>query len=265
MKYYSVNIDNFIDEIIKINAKIDKKIISKAFNFTKKAHHNQKRASGESYIVHPANVAYLLAEMQMDTSTVVAGILHDVIEDTSYSNTDIENKFGQEIAQIVEGVTKIESYNYKQKEKHRKKIQAENFRKLLMSVTKDIRVIIVKLADRLHNMRTLKYLNHDKQKRIARETMDIYAAIANRFGLGKIKWELEDLSFKYLHPKKYTTIRNIVASKKDKREYYILRVINIIEQSLKRNGIYSKISGRSKHFYSIFRKNKERKVPDEEI
>ncbi len=229
---------------------VDKDLIIKAFNFSYAAHKEQKRESGEPYIVHPLEVACILAEMGLDTSTIIAGLLHDVIEDTVYTFEDISREFNVEVATLVEGVTKLGLIKYKTKEEE----QADNVRKMLLAMAKDIRVILIKLADRLHNMRTLKYMPVAKQKQKAKETLDIYAPLAHRLGMSKIKWELEDLSLRYLNPNEYYNLVRIIAEKRVEREENINNIMQELQFNLNMVGIESEIDGRPKHFYSIYRK-----------
>ena len=231
-----------------VNINMD--MVDKAYNLAFEAHKEQKRDSGEPYIIHPIEVATILAELGMDTSTIVAGLLHDVIEDTEYTYDDIKNLFGEEVANLVSGVTKITKMEYKSKEEQ----QADNFRKMLLAMADDIRVIIIKLADRLHNMRTLKYRKKEKQKKTAMETLDIYAPLAHRLGISKIKWELEDLSFRYLHEEEYYDLVKQVAEKRTEREIYIKKIIEEMYNKLEEAGIDSDINGRPKHFFSIYKK-----------
>ena len=210
-------VEVLIQKIKENCTNVDLDVVNKAFNLAFEAHKEQKRESGEPYIIHPIDVAIILAELGMDTSTIVAGLLHDVIEDTDYTYEDIKNIFSEEIANLVGGVTKITKMEYKSKEEQ----QADNFRKMLLAMANDIRVIIIKLADRLHNMRTLKYMPKEKQKRISKETLDIYAPIAHRLGISKVKWELEDLCFRYLHEEEYYDLVNQIAEKRVERETYI--------------------------------------------
>ena len=231
-----------------VNINMD--MVDKAYDLAFEAHKEQKRDSGEPYIIHPIEVATILAELGMDTSTIVAGLLHDVIEDTEYTYDDIKNLFGEEVANLVSGVTKITKMEYKSKEEQ----QADNFRKMLLAMADDIRVIIIKLADRLHNMRTLKYRKKEKQKKTAMETLDIYAPLAHRLGISKIKWELEDLSFRYLHEEEYYDLVKQVAEKRTEREIYIKKIIEDMYNKLEEAGIDSDIDGRPKHFFSIYKK-----------
>ena len=239
-----------------VNINMD--MVNKAFNLAFEAHKEQKRDSGEPYIIHPIEVATILAELGMDTSTIVAGLLHDVIEDTEYTYDDIKKIFGEEVANLVSGVTKITKMEYKSKEEQ----QADNFRKMLLAMADDIRVIIIKLADRLHNMRTLKYRKKEKQKKTAMETLDIYAPLAHRLGISKIKWELEDLSFRYMHEEEYYDLVKQVAEKRAEREIYIKNIIEEMYNKLEEAGIDSDIDGRPKHFFSIYKKmvNKNKSI-----
>ena len=231
-----------------INVDID--IIEKAYNFASEAHKSQKRESGEPYIIHPIDVAEILAELGMDTNTIAAGLLHDVLEDTDCTYKEMSDMFNEEIASLVNGVTKLGKIEYKSKQEQ----QADNVRKMLLAMAKDIRVIIIKLADRLHNMRTLKFMSKEKQKLKAKETLDIYAPLAHRLGMSKIKWELEDLSFRYLHEEEYYDLVRQIAEKRVEREAYISSIIDDLYKNLEESGIDSDIEGRPKHFYSIYRK-----------
>jgi guanosine-3',5'-bis(diphosphate) 3'-pyrophosphohydrolase len=229
---------------------IDKELIIKAFNFSYAAHKEQKRESGEPYFVHPVEVACILAEMGLDTSTIVAGLLHDVIEDTIYTFEDVSREFNIEVANLVEGVTKLGQIEYKTKQEE----QADNIRKMLLAMAKDIRVILIKLADRLHNMRTLKYMPVANQKLKAKEVLDIYAPLAHRLGMSKIKWELEDLSLRYLNPNEYYNLVRKIAEKRVEREENITNIMQELKLNLDIVGIEADIDGRPKHFYSIYRK-----------
>lgn len=251
-------LDNLMKKI-NINCNnIDCSLVEKAYNLANEAHSSQKRESGEPYIIHPLDVAGILAELGMDTNTIVAGLLHDVIEDTEYSHADLERLFNKEVADLVEGVTKLGQIKYKSKEEQ----QADNVRKMLLAMAKDIRVIIIKLADRLHNMRTLKYMSEEKQKQKAKETLDIYAPLAHRLGISKIKWELEDLAFRYMHQQEYYDLVHQIAEKRKEREAFIDDIIQEMKDKLSQSGIESDIEGRPKHFYSIYKKmvNKNKSI-----
>lgn len=251
-------LDKLISKIDKNCINVDKELVKKAYNLAAEAHSIQKRESGEPYLVHPIEVACILAEMGMDTNTIVAGLLHDVIEDTHYSYDDIEDMFNEEVANLVDGVTKLGKIQYKTKEEQ----QADNVRKMLLAMTKDIRVILIKLADRLHNLRTLKFMPIEKQKQKAKETFDIYAPLAHRLGMSKIKWELEDLSFRYMNPNEYYDLVKQIAEKRIEREAYTSNIINDLQERLLLSGIETDIEGRPKHLYSIYRKmtNKNKSI-----
>ena len=243
-------LNKLIDCIEKNNSNVDKEFVKKAYNFAYEAHKDQRRESGEPYIMHPVEVACILAEMGMDTNTVTAGLLHDVIEDTEYNHADLERLFNIEVANLVEGVTKLDKIEDRTKEEQ----QADNVRKMLLAMAKDVRVILIKLADRLHNMRTLKFMSVEKQKSKAKETFDIYAPLAHRLGMSKLKWELEDLAFRYENPNEYYFLVRKIAEKREEREAYIAEIVKTLKQSLDSAAINSDIDGRPKHFYSIYRK-----------
>jgi len=223
------------------------------YDLANAAHQGQQRASGESYIEHPLAVARILADMEMDRATIAAAILHDVVEDTVVTGEEVAAKFGSEIAQLVEGVTKPTRIPYQSKED----AQVENLRKMFMAMAKDIRVIIIKLADRLHNMRTLQSLPADKQQAIARETVEIYAPIAHRLGMWKVKWDLEDLCLRYLDPDAYRDISERVAKKRAEREAAIENIVTILRQQFGKVDLTAEVRGRPKHFFSIYTKMKK--------
>lgn len=243
-------IEKLIEKINNNCHNIDINFVNKAYEFSLNAHKDQKRESGEPYIIHPLEVACILAELGLDTSTIVAGLLHDVIEDTEYSYEDICELFSVEVADLVEGVSKLGKIKYKTKEEQ----QADNVRKMLLAMAKDIRVILIKLADRLHNMRTLKYKSEAKQKEKAKEVLDIYAPLAHRLGISKIKWELEDLSLRYLNPTEYYDLVKVISDKRVEREEQINHIIAQLKLNLAMGSIEADIEGRPKHFYSIYRK-----------
>ena len=225
-------------------------MLEKAYNLAREAHKDQKRKSGEPYIIHPLKVAYILAELELDMESIVAGILHDTIEDTPYTYEDISRIFSEEIAVLVDGVTKLGKLSYSTKEE----IQAENYRKMFLAMAKDIRVILIKLADRLHNMRTLNYMTPEKQREKAQETMDIYAPLAHRLGISKIKSEMEDLCFKYLNPEAYFDLAAKIEKKRIERETFVADIVKEVREKMEEAGIKGKIEGRSKHFFSIYKK-----------
>ncbi|MDA8193698.1 MAG: bifunctional (p)ppGpp synthetase/guanosine-3',5'-bis(diphosphate) 3'-pyrophosphohydrolase [Thermaerobacter sp.] len=224
--------------------------IVKAMEFAKVAHQGQSRASGDPYFAHPIAVATILAELRMDVPTLTAALLHDVVEDTNFSVADIEERFGAEVAQLVDGVTKLDRLEVRTREEE----QAENLRKMLLAMAKDIRVILIKLADRLHNMRTLKHLGADRVQRIAHETMDIYAPMAHRLGIFRIKWELEDLAFQHLQPEAFQQMKDSVSRKRQERERVVDEVILDLKERLESMGVVAEVSGRAKHLYSIYQK-----------
>ncbi len=244
----------------KYNEK-DCQSIERAYDFAEKAHSSQKRASGEPYISHPTQVALILMDLNMDAATIQAGLLHDVIEDTPYEYADIEREFGSEVAALVDGVTKLNRITFDSKEEQ----QAESLRKMFIATARDTRVILVKLADRLHNIRTLSSLPPEKQIAIANETLEIYAPLANRLGIYQIKWELEDDSLRYLDPEAYFSIYNGIHQKRAEREEYIKKVIDMMRPKLEEAGIKADIYGRAKHFYSIYRKMKAHNVGIDQI
>lgn len=243
-------LQELLDKIVQYNSKCDVEAVKKAYYFAEEAHQGQVRESGEPYISHPVAVACLLVELGLDTSTIVAGILHDVIEDTKYTYEDIKSGFNDEIAYLVDGVTKLGRIEYKTKEEQ----QADNIRKMLLAMARDIRVILIKLTDRLHNMRTLKFLSPEKQKTKAKETLEIYAPIAHRLGISKVKWELEDLSLRYLHPSEYYELVEKVSQKRTEREKSIEQIMSTLKERANSAGIEADIDGRPKHFYSIYKK-----------
>lgn len=253
--------NEFIKKLLDIHPTVKSSLIKKGFRFAWKAHINQKRRSGEPYLIHPVNVAMILAEQKLDYVTITAGLLHDVIEDTDITMTEMIEEFGEDVALLVDGVTKISTLESKSKY-HR---QVETYRKMLLSMSKDLRVIVIKFADRLHNLRTLKYLPPKKIKEIASESLNIYAPLAHRFGMAKIKWELEDLSFKYLYPNEYSDIVSRIVDKRHARETLIDSINIPLKKMLDEVGIKATVVGRPKHFYSIHKKMTQRQVPFDEI
>ena len=240
----------FIDKLLNINPNYNTETIEKAYEVAERLHNGQVRKSGEPYFIHPMNVAYILAELGMDEATIVGGLLHDVVEDTDYTREDLVNDFSEEIAVLVDGVTKLGNIKYESKEE----IQAENFRKMFLAMSKDIRVLVIKLADRLHNMRTLEYMSPAKIQEKATETLEIYAPLAARLGIFAVKFELEDLALKYLHPEEYKDLVVKIGQMKIKRETIINNVIDEIKESLDDMGFKYDIYGRAKHYYSIYKK-----------
>jgi len=246
-----MSFEELLQQVSKYQSQEDQlKIIGKAYDYAEKAHAGQLRNSGEPYITHPLAVALILTRLELDIPTLAAALLHDVVEDTKVTIIDIEKNFGPEIASLVDGVTKLSRIDFRSKEEQ----QAENLRKMFLAMGKDIRVILIKLADRLHNMRTLKHHPEHKQKAIAKETMEIYAPLANRLGIFTFKWELEDLSFRYLESEKYYSLTEKISMKRQEREAFIQEVIQVLNSHLSEVGIKADIQGRPKHFYSIYKK-----------
>ncbi|MGY3665254.1 MAG: RelA/SpoT family protein [Roseburia sp. 1XD42-69] len=243
--------DSLIQSVLKYHPSTDISMIEKAYRIADEAHKNQVRKSGEAYIIHPLCVAIILAELELDKETIVAGLLHDVVEDTVMTEEEIAQEFGDEVALLVDGVTKLGQLSY---DADKVEVQAENLRKMFLAMAKDIRVILIKLADRLHNMRTLKYMRAEKQKEKARETMDIYAPIAQRLGISKIKIELDDLSLKYLESDAYYDLVEKIALRKSLRDEYVQGLVEEVKSHIEKAGIKAEISGRAKHFFSIYKK-----------
>ena len=240
-----------IASIRKYHPSDDISMIEKAYRIAYEAHKGQKRKSGEPYIIHPLCVAIILADLELDKETIVAGLLHDVVEDTVMTSEEVRKEFGAEVELLVDGVTKLTQLSYSA---DKIEVQAENLRKMFLAMAKDIRVILVKLADRLHNMRTAKYWSPEKQKEKARETMDIYAPIAHRLGISKIKVELDDLSLKYLEPEVYYDLVEKIALKKEARQAVVDNIVKEVRQHIDAAGIRAQIDGRAKHFFSIYKK-----------
>ncbi|EQK44816.1 relA/SpoT family protein [[Clostridium] bifermentans ATCC 638] len=254
-------LQELIEKIKRYAPNGDLDLIEKAYYYGKKAHEGQLRKSGEPYFIHPIAVANILCDMELDMQTIAAGLLHDVVEDTEFTYEDIKNDFGEEIADLVDGVTKLGQIKYKSKEE----TQAENLRKMFLAMSKDIRVILIKLADRLHNMRTLKFMPPEKAKAKATETLEIYGGIASRLGIYKVKWELEDIALRYIDSDGYYDLVEKVAKKRSQREAYIERIVHILKEKFDEVNINCDIYGRPKHFYSIYRKMKNKHKDFEEI
>lgn len=249
---------NFSD-ILKITSKYlpeeDSKKLEEAFEFAKKCHKGQKRKSGEDYINHPLNVAYILAKMKMDADTISAALLHDVVEESDVTVNDLKEKFGSTIATLVDGVTKTGDIKYRDKDySHGPEVQIQNLRKMFLVMAKDVRVVLIRLADRLHNMQTLKALSPEKQLRIAKETLEVYTPLAHRLGMGEMKGNLEDLAFPYVYPKEYKKLKKETGEKYSEREKYIAKVKAYINDLLKKNKIDHTVDGRAKHLYSLYKK-----------
>ena len=243
-------LSTLLELIRKYNKTGDLSMVEKAYNFAVEKHKGQKRKSGEPFVNHPIQVASIIAEMEFDTESICAALLHDVVEDTDSTREDIVREFSETIAMLVDGVTKLDKIPYSSKEEQ----QVETLRKMFFAMAKDIRVIVIKLADRLHNMRTLKYMSEDRQRAISRETLEVYSPLAHRLGMSKIKMELEDLALRYIDPIGYYEIVDNIAQKREERERYISEIIEILKQKLDEIHIKAHVEGRAKHFYSIYRK-----------
>ena len=243
--------DELIRSIRKYHPSTDISMVEKAYRIASRAHEGQVRKSGEPYIIHPLCVAIILADLELDKETIVAGLLHDVVEDTVMTQEELAHEFGDEVALLVDGVTKLGQLNYSA---DKVEVQAENLRKMFLAMAKDIRVILIKLADRLHNMRTLQYMKESKQKEKARETMDIYAPIAQRLGISKVKTELDDLSLKYLKPDVYYDLVEKINLKKSEREQFVQSIVDQVKKHMDQAGISAEVNGRVKHFFSIYKK-----------
>jgi GTP pyrophosphokinase len=255
-------IEDVVEEARQHRPSINAGLIERAHDVAVAAHEGQLRASGEPYVTHPIEVAYYLATLQMDAETLAAALLHDVPEDTELTLADIEKRFGREVGRLVDGVTKLSKFGSARSVEEQ---QAENIRKMFMAMAEDVRVVIIKLADRLHNMRTLQFLPEEKQLRIAKQTMEIYAPLAHRLGMWQIKWELEDLSFKYIEPDKYRQMVEMLADRRKVRESFVNKSINILRKELGKVGISAEISGRPKHLYSIYKKMERKGAEFNEI
>ncbi|RCW52911.1 bifunctional (p)ppGpp synthetase/guanosine-3',5'-bis(diphosphate) 3'-pyrophosphohydrolase [Halanaerobium sp. ST460_2HS_T2] len=256
-----MELDTLLDKIKSYMDDPDLDMVKKAYGYAERAHQEQYRVSGEPFVEHPLGVAIILADLELDIVSIVASLLHDVVEDTGISSDEIEREFGSEVAHIVDGVTKLTRMQFKTKEDQ----QAESLRKMFVAMAEDIRVVLIKLADRLHNMRTLNYLKKEKRKEKSRETLEIYAPLAHRLGMSKIKWELEDLSFRYLKPDMYYEVSHKVQANRKQREKDIQQAIDKLKSTLKEHGIDAEIYGRPKHLYSIYNKMKRKEVEFDEI
>ena len=261
MPEISVLYQQLVDQVASYQSQFDRKFLDSVYEFAREVHKDQKRLSGEPFILHPLSVALILAELQQDVKVVAASLLHDAIEDGDVTEEEIGKLFGAEIAKMVQGATKLGQLVFESKEER----QAENFRKMFLAMGEDLRIIIIKLADRLHNMQTLRFLPPARQKANALETREIFAPLAHRLGMWRIKWELEDLSFRYLEPKQFAEIKDKVIDSRLTRETYIKRFVERISNSLHAMGVEGDIQGRPKHFYSIYRKMVEQNLEFEEL
>ena len=243
-------IDELIETVAAYNKDVDRDLLTRAFTFAARAHEGQQRRSGEDFINHPWGAAKICAELRLDEQTIAAALLHDVVEDTETDVKEVRDEFGDEIAQLVEGVTKLTRIQFQSREQ----AEAENYRKMIVAMAQDVRVILIKLADRLHNMRTIEYLGKQKQVQKAKETLEVYAPLAHRLGINKLKWELEDLAFATLHPRKYEEIKAMVSERRADREEHVREAAMTLQRELEKVDIPADISGRAKHFYSIYDK-----------
>ena len=256
-----LKLDELVDRVQGYHPAADLDLIRRAYHYSEWAHREQTRKSGDPYFVHPAGVAGVIADLKLDTASICAGLLHDVVEDTLATLGDVERDFGGEVARLVDGVTKLGKINFTSREDR----QAENFRKMVIAMAQDIRVLLIKLCDRLDNMRSLEHMNGDAQERIARETLEIYAPLANRLGIQRIKSELEDLALRYLQPDIYRDVVGKLARSQKERERYIESVCRTITARLAEHGFGANVMGRAKHVYSIFRKMKENQCEFEQV
>ena len=255
------DVQGLLAKVQSYNPNAEFRLIERAYHFAEKSHAGHKRASGLPYLSHPLGVSMILADLRMDSVTISSGLLHDTVEDCGVTVAQLREDFGEEVSLIVDGVTKLGRVEFSRKEER----QAETFRKMLLAMAKDIRVILVKLGDRLHNMRTLEYLPEHKQQRIAQETMDIYAPLANRLGIHWVKSELEDTSFKYLNPESYHDLKEQIAARRQEREAYVVKIRERVSQELERTGIQARVLGRPKHFYSIYQKMVRQDIPFDDV
>ncbi|MGD9142202.1 MAG: RelA/SpoT family protein, partial [bacterium] len=254
-------LDKFLGDILALRPDADRDLIRRAYLFSQMSHEGQIRLSGAPYLTHCVETARILAELHLDSVTITGGLLHDIVEDTSVGLDEVLHEFGDEVSNIVDGVTHISEMSFESPEKQ----QMENYRKMLLSMAKDVRVILIKIADRLHNMRTLQYLPEEDRIRISRETLDVFAPLAHRLGIAKVKWELEDLALKYLDPEAYDFLSRQIAKSRRERERYIEEIEGPLVEKLKENGIDAVVEGRAKHFYSIYMKMQNQGRPIEDI
>ena len=254
-------LDELVNRVTAYSPQADTALIRRAYDYSARMHVAQKRMSGEPYVIHPLNVALIIAQLRLDLPSVITGLLHDVIEDTGASLDEVQGLFGEEVARLVDGMTKVSKITFSSREEK----QAENFRKMIIAMAHDIRVVLIKLADRLHNMRTLDHLPPDRQEEISRETLEIYAPIAHRLGIYWLKSELEDYAFRYLNPSAYATLKAYVAKTRAEREEYIRSVLEILSRRLKESGVEAEVTGRPKHFFSIHSKMQQEELNFDQI
>src|ERR671937_14293 len=243
-------VDELLEEVAAYNPEVDRELLTRAFRYAAAAHEGQQRRSGSAFIEHPVGVAKICAQLRLDEQTIAAALLHDVVEDTESDIDDVRAEFGDEVAKLVEGVTKLTRIQFQSREQ----AEAENYRKMVVAMSEDVRVILIKLADRLHNMRPIEYLGKQKQIQKAKETLEVYAPLAHRLGINKLKWELEDRSFQTLHPRKYAEIKAMVNERRADREEHVREAADVLKRELEKVDIPADISWRAKHFYSIYDK-----------
>ncbi|MCK4450814.1 MAG: bifunctional (p)ppGpp synthetase/guanosine-3',5'-bis(diphosphate) 3'-pyrophosphohydrolase, partial [Anaerolineae bacterium] len=267
MRAQTTSFESLLQQMSETLSPNDRELIERAYELAEVAHSGQKRASGEPYIQHSLTVAQILADLRLDSATIAAGLLHDVVEDSIVTVEDLRQDFGDEVTSLVDGVTKLSQIDKLSQMTHRglQDEEAESLRKMFLAMADDVRVVLIKLADRLHNMRTLESLSQEQQRRIAKETLEIFAPLANRLGIWQMKWELEDLGFRYLNPQRYWEITALLDERRADRERRIARVIEILEKKLKKEGLEAEISGRPKHIYSIYEKMNRKGLPFEQI
>ena len=260
-KLLTARFQQLLQKVAENRPSDDLEIIRKAYEFSLKHHQGQTRASGEPYLIHPLEVALVLADMKLDSTAIAAGLLHDAIEDTPVTHEDVRREFGEQVVHIVEGVTKIDKIDFASREER----QAENVRKMVLAMVDDIRVVLIKLADRLHNMRTLKHLPEERQQKVARETLEIYAPLAHRLGMGKVRGELEDLAFRYVDPIGYEQVHEAVESRRKAGETFLNKAIKILQQKLKENGVEARVESRIKRLYSIHQKLQRQRITVDQV
>ena len=260
-KLLTAKFKELLAKVAENRPKDDPEIIRKAYEFSLKHHQGQTRASGEPYLVHPLEVAVVLADMKLDSTAIAAGLLHDAIEDTEVTHEDVRREFGDQVVHIVEGVTKIDKIDFASREER----QAENVRKMVLAMVDDIRVVLIKLADRLHNMRTLQHLPEERRQNVAKETLEIYAPLAHRLGMGKVRGELEDLSFRYVDPIGYQQVHETVESRRKTGEAFLAKVIKVLQQKLRENGVEARVDSRIKRLYSIHQKLLRQRITVDQV
>ncbi|HEV7552329.1 MAG TPA: HD domain-containing protein, partial [Candidatus Angelobacter sp.] len=261
LKLLNARFEQLLAKVAENRPTDDLEIIRKAYSFSLKHHQGQTRASGEPYLIHPLEVSLVLADMKLDSTAISAGLLHDAIEDTPVTHEDVRREFGDQVVHIVEGVTKIDKIDLASREER----QAENVRKMVLAMVDDIRVVLIKLADRLHNMRTLKHLPEERRQQVAKETLEIYAPLAHRLGMGKVRGELEDLSFRYVDPIGYDQVHTAVEQRRKAGEAFLSKLVKILQGKLTENGVDAKVDSRIKRLYSIHQKLLRQRITVDQV